>query len=389
LASIAFSWFAAAQPLTTALARVAEPGAVIRDDGQGVVIEVPLTQSVPWRVFTLDQPARLVVEFSEVVWETVPSLASSTVIEVETGRERPGWSRLVAVLREPLVVDSAEMTVADDGRAMLTIALWPTTADDFRATVLAPNSDAPSILSSQSTGFKPLIIALDPGHGGVDPGAQADDLIEADLMLSFARALKEDLVREGTFEVILTREDDVFVPLEERMTRARSAGADVFLSLHADALEADAGSASGMTVYTLSDDVSEAAARRLAERHAQDDILTGVDLGETEDEIAIILVDLAQRETAPRSDALAATLVNGFLAAGLAVNSRPNRHGGFAVLKAADMPSVLIELGFLSSKEDRERLTSDTWQAEAALAIRTALTGWAEEDALWLLRRHQ
>jgi N-acetylmuramoyl-L-alanine amidase len=207
--------------------------------------------------------------------------------------------------------------------------------------------------------------------------------------LSFARALQDELEREGRFDVVLTREDDVFVPLEQRMTLARAAGADVFLSLHADALEADAGSASGMTVYTLSDDVSEAAARRLAERHAQDDILTGVDLGQTEDEIAIILVDLAQRETAPRSDALAATLVNGFLSAGLAVNSRPNRHGGFAVLKAADMPSVLIELGFLSSTKDRARLTSDEWRAEAALAIRTALTDWAHEDALWMLQRHR
>ncbi len=227
-----------------------------------------------------------------------------------------------------------------------------------------------------------VMVALDPGHGGVDPGAEAENMNEATLMLSFARRLKEELLRRGRFDVVMTREEDVFVPLETRMTLARSAGADVFISLHADALEADAGYASGLAVYTLSDDVTDAAALRLAERHAGDDILAGLDLTDAEDEIALVLLDLAQRETAPRSAALADVLVEAVGRAGLALNSKPRRDGAFSVLKAADMPSVLIELGFLSSAKDRERLMSEDWSTTAAHAIASGLALWADDEAV-------
>ncbi|MEM9969787.1 MAG: N-acetylmuramoyl-L-alanine amidase [Pseudomonadota bacterium] len=227
-----------------------------------------------------------------------------------------------------------------------------------------------------------LTVALDPGHGGIDPGAQADGLNEADLVLAFARRLEEELLRIGRFDVMLTRTADVFVPLERRMTLARQAEADVFLSLHADALPEDAGEATGLTVYTLSDDVTDAAALRLAERHAGDDILAGLDLTGTEDEIAMILLDLARRETAPRSLALADTLVETVGNAGLTLNSKPRRDGAFAVLKAADVPSVLIELGFLSSAADRARLRSDAWSERAARAIAQAIALWADAEAV-------
>ena len=156
----------------------------------------------------------------------------------------------------------------------------------------------------------------------------------------------------------------------------------MFLSLHADALEADAGHASGLAVYTLSDDVTDAAALRLAERHAGDDILAGLDLTGTEDEIALVLLDLAQRETAPRSAALSRAVVEAVGDAGLALNSKPQRDGAFAVLKAADMPSVLIELGFLSSPKDRERLRSETWSKQAAAALAAAVSLWADAEAV-------
>lgn len=180
----------------------------------------------------------------------------------------------------------------------------------------------------------------------------------------------------------MTRDDDVFVPLAERMTLARAAGADVFLSLHADSLAEDDGVASGMTVYTLAETVTDAAALRLAERHAQNDILAGVDLAGVEDEISVVLMDLARRETMPRSDALAARIVAGFRSHELVVNSNPHRSGGFTVLKAAEVPSVLIELGFLSSKRDRALLMSDAWSNSAAEAVRDALMQWADEDYL-------
>ena len=175
----------------------------------------------------------------------------------------------------------------------------------------------------------------------------------------------------------MTREDDVFVPLSERMTLTRAAGADVFLSLHADSLDEEDGVASGMTVYTLAENVTDAAALRLAERHAQNDILAGV-----EDEISVVLMDLARRQTAPRAEALANMIVAGFRSHELAVNSNPHRSGAFTVLKAAEVPSVLIELGFLSSEKDRALLMSEAWSRRAAEAVRDALLQWADEDYL-------
>ncbi len=227
-----------------------------------------------------------------------------------------------------------------------------------------------------------LRVALDPGHGGSDPGAEASGLDEASLVLEFAQRLQPVLEETGVFEVVLTRDDDERVALDRRLTVARRAGAEVFISLHADALEDGDGSASGVTVYTLADAEAERANKRLTERHARDDLLTGVDLTGTEDDVALTLLDLARRETMPRSQALAGHIIRSFDAGDLAVNSRPHRHGGFAVLKAADVPSVLVELGFLSSERDRNRLSSAAWLQGAAEAIRDGLLLWYDEDQL-------
>ncbi len=374
-----------AADLSGSVAHLGDDGARIQDKGGAVLFTVDLSKPIPWKVHTLGQPARLIVDFAQLEWSKPPIIASNTIGEVRTGIYRPGWSRFVAILREPLNIDTAEMATQEDGTAVLSIVLRPTTAENFRATVGAAATEiddsgrtSPPLPSDDGR----LRIVLDPGHGGIDPGAEADGLVEADLMLSFARDLKETLLRTERFDVVLTRNEDVFVPLEERLTIARTAGADVFLSLHADALEADAGPASGMTVYTLSDEVTDRAALRLAERHAQNDILAGVDLSGTEDEVAFILLDIARRDTTPRSEALAGFVVSSVLSAGLPANSRPHRYGGFSVLKSAEVPSALIELGFLSSVDDRIRLSSDEWRIEASLALRDALLRWWDEDKL-------
>ena len=363
------------------LARVTEEGAAFSDKGALVELTVGLTEPRAWRVFTLDRPARLVVEISNFSWESKPKIHSDSIADVNFGLNRQGWSRLVAVLHEPLVVDSAEMSAAD-GSSRLNISLQPATAEDFRQSVIVENSSIETIFSRKHNVNNRVRVAIDPGHGGVDPGAEAGELVEAEVILRFARKLKETLLRSGRFDVVLTREDDIFVPLETRMSLARTAGADIFLSLHADALEPDAGPASGMTVYTLSEDVNDVASLRLTETHAANDILAGVDLGGAEDDIAIALQDIARRETTPRSEALASSLVEGFAAKSLAINTKPHRRGEFAVLKAPDVPSVLIELGFLSSAKDRKRLASDEWLLDAAEAIWLALELWADADFL-------
>ncbi len=197
-------------------------------------------------------------------------------------------------------------------------------------------------------------------------------------MLTFARELKEVLLRQDGVEVVLTRDEDVFVPLEERVSMARAAGADIFLSLHADALAE--GRANGATVYTLAEEATDIASQKLAERHDRADLLAGVDLSETGDEVALVLMDMARVETRPRSDALADAIVEGIREATGSTYKTPRLEAGFSVLKAPDIPSVLIELGFLSSKRDREKMVDPEWRRQAAEGIRNAILDWALED---------
>lgn len=362
----------------SALAHLGRGGATIEDRAGVVLVTVPLTLAVPWKVHLADDPPRLVIEFNDLEWSQPPKIASSSVSEVGTARHAPGWSQMVAVLREPLEVGSAEMETAPDGTATLIVRLSPTTAADFRAAAQVEAAVPPD---AEQAPARP-VIAIDPGHGGFDPGAEVGGLVEADITLAFARRLKEVLVRSGRFDVVLTRDEDVFVPLEDRLTLARAGGAGIFISLHADTLEADAGDASGVTVYTLSDEATDAASERLAERHEGSDIIAGADLSGAGDDVALALLDLARQDTQPRTAALSATLIAAFRAGELAVNSSPERRADLSVLKSADIPSVLIELGFLSSKADIARLESKVWQQEAARAVRDALLQWHDEDRL-------
>jgi N-acetylmuramoyl-L-alanine amidase len=198
-------------------------------------------------------------------------------------------------------------------------------------------------------------------------------------MLTFARELKEVLLRDGNFDVIMTREEDVFVPLETRISIARAAGAHVFLALHADALAE--GEAVGATVYTLAADASDEASATLAERHDRDDLLAGVDLTQQDDLVAEVLLDMARTKTAPRNDRLASALETSIKAAGLKMHRHPHQKASFSVLKSADIPSVLLELGFLSSESDLKRLQDKDWRAKMATAVRDALKAWAQDDA--------
>jgi N-acetylmuramoyl-L-alanine amidase len=223
------------------------------------------------------------------------------------------------------------------------------------------------------------MIVLDPGHGGLDPGAIRGDAVEKDLMLVFARELREVLLRAGGFDVMMTRDDDIFVPLEMRQSVARLAQADVFISLHADALLE--GRASGATVYTLAPEATDAASEKLAERHDRADLLAGVDLSDQDDAVARVLMDLARAETMPRTDALADAIVEGLRANIGNMHKRPRLGAAFSVLKSPDIPSVLIELGFMSHERDLANLQSPEWRARAAVGIRDALRAWAAADA--------
>ena len=369
----------------SALARLDPAASQVADTATGVDVTLAISQPVPWRIRLLDAPPRLLLDMREVDWTGLDRLpeTSAHVVALRAGVLRPGWSRLVMELDGPYAVATSVMDTS--GPTTVRLSLIPTTAQDFAARATLPEPDdwalpKPTDLPPPVVGGNgPVLVMLDPGHGGLDPGAEAGDQKEADIVLTFARELKEALVRDGGFRVALTRDEDVFVPLETRLTLARQAGAQIFLSLHADALAE--GEAVGATVYTLAEDASDAAAAALAERHDRDDLLAGVDLSDQDDTVALVLMDMARTETAPRTERLAQDLVTAIKAAQTKMHRHPHQEAGFSVLKSPDMPSVLIEIGFLSSESDRKRLNDPAWRARMAAAIRDGLKTWAAQDA--------
>lgn len=376
---------ALAQDLT-ALARLDPQSSSIGDTGDGFAVSLALSQPVPWRLRVLDAPPRLVLDVREVDWRGIAEVprASVRVTGLRAGVFRSGWSRLVMEMNGPFLVDQAEMRT-DAGSVRLVLRLEPASRADFAAKAALPEPEewaAPKVADlarPEQRGDGPVVVVLDPGHGGIDPGAERAGLSEADLMLTFARELKETLLRSGGFTVVLTRNEDVFVPLETRISIARMAGATVFLSLHADALAE--GEAVGATIYTLAADASDAAAAILAERHDRDDLLSGVDLTGQDDLVAEVLMDMARTETLPRTLLLAQTLRGAMDAAGIRMHRLPVQQAGFSVLKSPEVPSVLIELGFMSSPRDLERLRDSTWRARMAQAIAAGLQDWSVADA--------
>ncbi|MFB9150464.1 N-acetylmuramoyl-L-alanine amidase [Roseovarius ramblicola] len=372
------------------LARLQPAQSAVGAEGGGVVLRLGLSQGVPWRVFTLDGPPRLVLDFREMDWSGARAadlVATGRVRGLRMGQIRPGWSRMVADLAAPYPLEEAGLTVdPETGAAALRVRLGRADAARFAAASGRPDSPGwGPVPRADGTppptpreADAPLRVMIDPGHGGIDPGAEEGGLTEKALMLVLARELREALLRRGGYEVFLTRDADEFVSLEARVARAHEAAADVFLSLHADALS-DA-RARGASVYTLSDTASDAASAALAERHDRADLLSGVDLSDSDDVVAGVLMDLARTETQPRAEALAGALLEVFRAEDIPVLGRPLRHAGFSVLKAADIPSVLVETGFLSDARDRRNLSDPAWRAGLVAALVAGLERWHAAD---------
>lgn len=369
----------------TALARVLPAETALAAEAPGALaLELGLSQPVPWRVRLMDAPPRLLLDFRELDFAALPAGlgAAPGVVAVRSGLLEPGWSRLVVEMDGPRTVAQAAMrTGLPDGSARLSVRLEPADAEAFAGAAARPDPSGwrPVAPSPQPRGSGPLTVVLDPGHGGIDPGAEHGGLREADLMLTFARELREALLRAGGFTVAMTREEDVFVSLDARVRIARAAGADVFLSLHADALPD--GQARGATVYTLAEEASDAASAALAARHDRADLLAGVDLSGQDDLIAQVLMSIARTETAPRTERLADALVAGITDATGRMHRRPHQWAAFSVLRAPDIPSALIELGFLSNPDDRARLSDPEWRARFAAGIVAGLQDWALADA--------
>lgn len=359
-----------------------------RDRGKPrpVTLTLGLTRAVAHRVSIIDAPPRLVVDLVDTA---VPGGAdggttfNSDALALRWGEAPQGGARAILTLPGPMAVARAQMTADPPA---LTVRLIPVAAEDF-----APRSDTltvlrglprPAVTAGASGGAAladgRLRVVLDPGHGGADPGAQVDGISEAALMLGFATEISAAMRAKG-IEVVLTREDDRFVPLERRTTIARAKGADLFISLHADALPA--GAAAGATIYTWDARSNDRAARQLVLLHDRSDMLAGLDLSGTDEDVSRALIDLARIDTQPRSGDAARHIVARLNAAGVVMHRVPVRGAAFSVLKSPDIPSLLVELGFLTDPGDRANLLDAQWRARVAAALAEGVAAWAADDS--------
>lgn len=344
-----------------------------------------LSRKIDLHVFTLADPYRIVVDIPQVAFRLPPKAGETgrgLIKAFRFGLVMPGGSRIVIDLVKPARVDKAFVVEPANGApARLVLDLAATDRDSFLRKIALDqrfaHAQAPPPREQQSSSgdARPMIV-LDPGHGGIDTGTKGPSgQMEKDIVLDFAKRLKEKIETAGKYRVLLTRSDDTFVPLAERVRFGREAGAALFISIHADSLPHREGDAQGATVYTLSETATDPAAARLAEQENRADVIAGVDLKDQPDDVAGILIDLAQRETKTFSVQFADKLV-GIMKRTIRLHKEPIKSAGFRVLRAPDVPSVLVELGYVSNKEDLQSLLSEGWRDHTADAMASAIDGY-------------
>jgi N-acetylmuramoyl-L-alanine amidase len=340
---------------------------------------VDLNRKIDFAAFTLADPYRVVVDLPQVNFK-LPAKAGTQsrglIKAFRYGLIMQGGSRIVLDAKGPVRIEKAFVLEAAEGQpARLVLDLAAIDRAAFMRNISlqtrpAHNTGAkPSEPSVKADGDARPLIVVDPGHGGIDNGTKGSGgELEKDIVLAFSQALREKLESGGKYRVAMTRVDDSFIQLSERVRFARTRGAALFISVHADALPRKEGLAEGATVYTLSETASDAEAARLAEAENKADVIAGVDLTAEPNDVANILVDLAQRETKTFSMQFARTVVDELKSAAR-MHKHPLKSAGFKVLTAPDVPSVLIELGYMSTKDDLKQLNSPVWRARTAQAV--------------------
>lgn len=344
---------------------------------------VDLTEKIDLAAFTLADPYRVVVDLPQVTFKLPPKTGAygrGLVKAFRYGLVMRGGSRIVLDTTGPVRVEKAFTLAAAEGQpARLVLDLVATDRESFLHTIALNNRASRRVavkhrpVESITEGdLRPLIV-LDPGHGGIDVGTQArSGEYEKDVVLAFSSMLRDKLEKSGKYRVAMTRSDDTYIPLGERVQFARTRHAALFLSIHADFLPRSEGQAEGATIYTLSEKASDAEAAQLADAENKADVIAGVDLSAEPDDVANILVDLAQRETKTFSVQFARTVIDEIKIA-TPVHKHPIKAAGFKVLTAPDVPSALLELGYMSDKSDLKNLLSPAWRARTAAALAQAI----------------
>jgi N-acetylmuramoyl-L-alanine amidase len=336
----------------------------------------------------LTEPNRLVFDLPKTAFLTKPGNArpAGFVTDSRYGLFIAGTSRIILDLSEPAAVERIDAIKTDIGMRMV-VTMRRTTPEHFARSVqegidgfekvgtvkkpIPARYDSKVLHAEEPKGELPLVI-IDPGHGGIDAGAIGPNgEMEKNLVLAIGQKLKARLEAGGKVRVEMTRDGDLFVPLTDRVRIARDRAAALFISLHADTLTEEP-NVRGATVYTLSDRASDAMAARLAEKENKADQAAGVAPAEDQESVSDILFDLAKRETRQFSLGFAKKLIAS-LQGPTQINKNPHRFARFMVLKAPDIPSVLLELGYLSSPDDARQLTSPEWQDKIANAAGDAV----------------
>ncbi len=354
------------------------------------VLELSGDAAADYRVFTLSDPYRVVIDITGVPFQLVEEpveKGKGFVSGYRYGRFQANTYRVVIDVAEPVQVarDFVLDPQAGFGRRIV-LDLASTDVTSFAANSGLPEGEKAAAVEAAEEMAKvaavPIsppaerlerrrVVVIDAGHGGVDPGTQGrSGVYEKTVVLAFARQLAEELRSSGRYDVHLTRETDIFLPLRQRVTIARQHKADLFISVHADAIQKP--TVRGLSVYTLSENASDAEAAALARKENQSDLIAGLDLQGESPEVTGILIDLAQRETKNYSSRFAKSIVD-YASQNTTTLDPAHRFAGFVVLKAPDVPSVLIELGFLTNTEDEKLITSPTWRANMARAFSRAI----------------
>lgn len=348
---------------------------VVGDEGRTRFI-ADLTADVDLRVFSLADPYRIVIDLPEVHFQLPAGTGAEgrgLVSAYRFGLISRGQSRIVLDATGPVRVADYFVIPPVPGAgepARLVVDLVTATEEEFATAALAYQESrsptAPMVVPQVDNGR--TVIVIDPGHGGIDTGAVGlSNTVEKHIVLAFSQELAAQLRATGRYDVLLTRDSDTFLSLNQRVQFARSHHADIFLSIHADSFPSSS-TVRGTAIYTVSERASNEIAAQLAAGENRADILAGVNVAAADDLVADILVDLARRETARFSVALARDLVAQIEAATIMSRS-PHQEAGFVVLKAPDVPSVLVELGFVSNPEDARNLGSESWRRSTAAAM--------------------
>jgi N-acetylmuramoyl-L-alanine amidase len=345
--------------------------------------EADLTAAIGFSVTAETNPNRVIIDMPSIAFDLANGAGhevAGVVSAYSYGAAAEGKSRIIIETKRPVVINWSTVKSAKAGKPpRMMVDLIETSQEGYADTLARDNGDAPpvetgSITSATEQPPRKMIIALDPGHGGQDPGASSDDNIhEKDVVLAYAQALKESLLSTGRYEVEMTRSEDTFVHLENRVKVAREKKADLFIAIHADTL--DNPDVRGATLYTVSDKASDAEAGALAQKENRADVIAGMDLGKQTKEVSNLLINLAQRESKNQAMFFAKKALKEIKPI-TEMTGKPIRSAGFLVLKAPDVPSVLLELGYLSNRRDVALLNDPEWRKKMALAMTRSIDAY-------------